>query len=73
MRKHVGVIGHNNLRREEGSQGIINIDNDSLNKYKMEREQRLRLQSLFSEHDSMKADIANIKNMLVELLERTQK
>jgi len=79
MRKHLGVIGHDNLLREESSRGIINTDNDGLNKYKIEREQKLKLQKMISEHENIQkminehaADLADIKSMLVELLERNK-
>lgn len=71
-RKHVGVIGHEYLRREEHSSGIINIDNDALSRYKAERDQKLKLQKMFSEHEDMKTDIVDIKSMLAELLERNK-
>jgi len=78
-RKHLGVIGHENLLREEGSRGIINTDNSALNKYKFEREQKLKFQQMITEHEKIQkmvnehsADLADIKSMLTELLERNK-
>jgi hypothetical protein len=69
-REYYGVIGHDNLLREVDSKGIINIDNDALNKYKQERDFKLRLNALVKEHCEIKSEISEIKAMLTLLLKK---
>lgn len=70
MKKYLGIYENKNLIRDADSKGVINIDNESLNKYREERDYKLKLARVVSEHETMKSDIADIKGMLSELLER---
>jgi hypothetical protein len=69
-RNFMKVTGHSHLVRDVDSNGILNVDNEALDKYKQEREERLRMNTLIKEHDGMRDDIASIKRMLLELLGR---
>jgi|APCry1669192010_1035390.scaffolds.fasta_scaffold35714_2 ABC-type dipeptide/oligopeptide/nickel transport system ATPase subunit len=68
MVEYVKVIDHKNLRRQRNSKGVVNIDNEELNKYKVEREYKNKISIVVQEHDKMKNDIEEIKNLLKELL-----
>ena len=69
-RKYLGVIGNKSLVRDADNRAIINVDDASLNKYKQERDFKLRLARMMNEHDSMRSDMLEIKSMLAELLGR---
>jgi hypothetical protein len=64
--KYLKVRNHPNLVRDKESNAILNVDDISLNKYKLEREQFLKLKR---ENDQLKKDVTNIKEMLHKLME----
>lgn len=75
--KLIKVKDHPELRRHADSQAIVNIDKTALHKYREERDQRLRLkhisddyESFKQEHEVMKSDIAEIKDLLHQLLRK---
>ena len=68
MKKYLGVHDHKELIRDPDSKGLINIDNDALNKYKEEREFQIKLARVLSEHDQIKSDISDIKELLLKLV-----
>ena len=70
MNDFLKVKDHPNLIRDVKSNAILNVDNDALNKYREEREQILKLRSVVKEHDQMKNDINDIKQMLLKLMEQ---
>ena len=71
MSEYVKVQDHKNLLRQKNSKGIINCDADELNKYKAEREYKTKVARVVQEHDEMKNDINEIKDMLRTLLGKT--
>jgi hypothetical protein len=64
--KYLKVRNHPNLVRDKESNAILNVDDISLNKYKQEREQFLKLKK---ENDQLKKDVTDIKEMLLKLME----
>jgi hypothetical protein len=68
QRELLGIVGHKDIVREKNSNGVINIDNEALDKYKKERDFKLKLANLIKEHDEVKKDIQDIKTMLEKLL-----
>jgi hypothetical protein len=68
MRKFYGVENHNDLLRDADSKAILNNDTSSLNKYKEERDFKIKLASIVDEHQIMKEDMKEIKYMLNKLL-----
>ena len=68
MSNYLKVRGHNNLVRDSNSNAILNTDVNTLNKYKEERENRMKLERAVKEHDQMKKDIEEIKNMLKSII-----
>ena len=71
--KYQKVIDHKNLVRDTDSKAILNQDSSSLNKYKEEREYKLKLANVVNEHQDMKNDIAEIKEMLKAILGKDSK
>lgn len=62
------VVNEPDLIRENDSKAILNTNAKELNKYKQEREERLKMKKLLEESEVMKSDIAEIKSLLRELL-----
>lgn len=70
MNEYVKVKDHPDLVRDVESNAILNTDLQALNKYKEEREFKLKLARVVKEHDDVKRDLADIKSMLSELLKQ---
>jgi len=68
MVDYIKVQDHKNLLRQKGSKGIVNCDLEELNKYKLEREYKMKVARVVQEHDEMKNDLNEIKDMLRTLL-----
>ena len=58
------------LIRDTKSKAILNTDAQALNKYREERDFKLKLQKIVQENDQMKSDINEIKNLLLKVLEQ---
>jgi hypothetical protein len=71
MTEYLKVKDHKELVRDPRNKAILNKDAGSLNKYKEERDFRLKLHNIVMEHDHIKSDIEDIKSMLTTLLGRT--
>lgn len=67
-RKYYKITGHDNLRRDAESMGIVNVDRESLNKHREEREFKRKLSQMVTEHIELKNELGNIKAMLAQLL-----
>jgi len=69
----VKVIG-TNLVRDTASMALINTDNEAKNEYynklRMMKIQREEINSVKTEIETMKQDMADIKSMMVKLLEK---
>jgi len=68
MVEYIKVQDHKNLLRQKNSKGVVNCDLDELNKYKLEREYKSKIAKVVQEHDEMKNDLNEIKDMLKTLL-----
>ena len=68
MVEYIKVQDHKNLLRQKNSKGVVNCDLDELNKYKLEREYKSKIARVVQEHDEMKNDLNEIKDMLKTLL-----
>jgi hypothetical protein len=62
------VKDNQDLVREKRSNAILNTNVKELNKYKQDREEKLKLKNLFDENEKMKNDIDEIKSLLRQLL-----
>jgi hypothetical protein len=56
------------LVRDPSSKAILNRDLEALNKYKEERDFRLKLVRVVEESDTIKNDVAEIKQMLQKII-----
>ena len=69
------VTGKDNLVRDEESGAILNVDNKGLNAYRAARDNRIKQlekeERMENEIDNIKSDVSEIKNLLNELIKRT--
>ena len=56
------------LSRDPRSNAILNTDIEALNKYKQERDEKMKLARVEERQEKLEADISEIKNLLKELL-----
>jgi hypothetical protein len=68
MSKFLKVTDNPDLVREKDSKAILNINLKELNKYKEDRDERLKLKRILDENESMKLDILEIKRLLQQLI-----
>ena len=55
-----------NIKREQTSGAILNMDADALNKYKVER-------NLYRRVDKIQSDLCDIKRSIIDIYERIEK
>jgi hypothetical protein len=67
---YLKVVDHPELVRDRNSKAILNTDLGALNKYKEEREFRMKLEKIVKENDQLKNDVSEIKNLLLKVLEQ---
>jgi hypothetical protein len=65
---HLKVRDNKDLVRHTQSNAILNTNLKELNKYKEEREEKIKLKRLADESEQMKNDIQEIKSLLQQLL-----
>ena len=69
------VTGKDNLVRDEESGAILNVDNKGLNAYRAARDNRIKQlekeERMENEIDNIKSHVSEIKNLLNELIKRT--
>lgn len=71
------VTDEPNLVRDSNSKAILNINNEALNKYKKEKEEKLKIKKAVDGYETLKEelkatknDISEIKQMLMQLMEK---
>jgi hypothetical protein len=68
MTEFLKVKDSKDLIRQKQSNAILNTNTKELNKYKEEREEKIKLKKLVEENNQMKNDIEEIKSLLKQLL-----
>lgn len=68
MADHLKVKDNKDLVRQRQSNAILNTNLKELNKYKEERDEKMKLKRLADESEQMKNDIQEIKSLLQQLL-----
>ena len=68
MADFLKVKDNRDLVRQKQSNAILNTNLKELNKYKEEREEKMKLKRLAEESEQMKSDIQEIKSLLKQLL-----
>jgi hypothetical protein len=71
------VTDEPDLVRDSNSKAILNVNNDALNKYKKEKEEKLRIKKVLDGYENLKEeikstknDLSEIKQMLMQLMEK---
>jgi hypothetical protein len=72
MSEYLKVKDRPDLVRDMHSKAILNKDVNALNKYREERDFKLRLANVVEEHNNLKKDVSEIKDLLTKILERIQ-
>lgn len=72
MSEYLKVKDRPDLVRDGNSKAILNTDTMALNKYKEEREFKLKMVKVVNEHEDLKKDVSEIKDLLNKILERIQ-
>jgi hypothetical protein len=62
------VKDNQDLVRHKQSNAILNTNLKELNKYKQEREEKMKLKKLIEQSDQMRTDIDEIKSLLRQLI-----
>lgn len=73
MREYYKIVGHDELRRDAESMGIVNVDNNALNKFREERKLRRTLKKMALENAEiieLKKEMSEMKNMLALILSK---
>jgi len=68
MSEVLKVKNNKDLVRQKQSSAILNTNVKELNKYKEEREEKMKLKKLVEENGQMKTDIEEIKSLLRQLI-----
>ena len=70
----IKVEGHSDLRRDESTGAIINVNNSAYNNYLIRQRNRdahdNELETMKEDLDSLKSDINEIKNLLSQLAQK---
>ena len=72
MNDYLKVKDRPDLIRDMNSKAILNKDLNALNKYREERDFKMKLANVVEEHKDLKKDVSEIKDLLNKLLERIQ-
>jgi hypothetical protein len=64
------VTDHPELIKDSETKAILNVDSNSLNKYKEERDFKIKLARVVQEHEVIKSDLNEIKSLLLRVLEQ---
>jgi hypothetical protein len=64
------IEGHESLVRDKNSNAILNTDLSALAKYKASRRSRMDLERKVNEIDTIKEELAEVKMLLRQLVDR---
>jgi hypothetical protein len=62
------VIDNPELVRDNNNKAILNTDDDSLMSYKNKRNNDRKLLKMYEEHQELKQDIIDIKNLVMKIV-----
>ena len=66
----IPVEGHGDLVRDKRSKAILNTNEDAFQKFKINRERLRNLDSVAKEHEELKKEFKEIKELLQKLLDK---
>jgi hypothetical protein len=68
MTEILKVRDNKDLVRLKESKAVLNVNSKELDKYKQEREEKLKLKNILEQNQQMRNDIDEIKSLLIQLL-----
>jgi len=68
MTEILKVKDNKDLVRLKDSKAILNVNSNELDKYKQDREEKMKLKNFIEESEKMKNDIDEIKSLLRQLI-----
>jgi hypothetical protein len=68
MTEILKVRDNKDLVRLKDSKAVVNVNLKELDKYKQEREEKLKLKNILEQNQQMRNDIDEIKSLLIQLL-----
>jgi hypothetical protein len=68
MTEILKVKDNKDLVRLKDSKAVLNVNTKELDKYKQDREEKIKLQKLFEDNDQLKNDVEEIKSLLRQLI-----
>jgi hypothetical protein len=68
MTEIMKVVDNKDLVRLKDSKAVLNTNVNELNKYRVEREEKMKLKNLADGHEKMQNDIQEIKSLLKQLI-----
>jgi len=68
MTEILKVKDNKDLVRLKDSKAVLNVNTKELDKYRQDREEKIKLQKLFEDNDQLKNDIEEIKSLLRQLI-----
>jgi flagellar biosynthesis/type III secretory pathway chaperone len=68
MTEILKVKDNKDLVRLKDSKAVLNVNTKQLDKYKQDREEKLKLKNLFDDNEKIKNDIDEIKSLLRQLI-----
>lgn len=68
MTEILKVRDNKDLVRLKESKAVLNVNSKELDKYKQEREEKLKLKNILEQNQQMRNDIDEIKSLLRQLL-----
>ena len=72
MSEYIKVKDNQDLVRDTKSSALLNTDTLALKAYKHKKNKELQLENVFKEHEELKKDMNDIKDLLKELLGRNR-
>jgi hypothetical protein len=67
---YIPILDNPHLVRDKKSNAVLNTNVEGLKAYRKQRDERLKINKMVEEFDSLKNDVADIKNLLKELLDK---
>jgi hypothetical protein len=68
MTEILKVKDNKDFVRLKDSKAVLNVNTKELDKYRQDREEKIKLQKLFEDNDQLKNDVEEIKSLLRQLI-----
>ena len=69
-KNYIKVKNQSDLVRDKNNKAILNINDSEMIKYKKERELKLQISEIVKNHDMLKSEISEIKEILLQIIKK---